>query len=238
MTEKHRISRARMGRPSADESLKLRDSLLNGARGIMARVGSHSLSIDSLAREIGVTKRTIYRHFGSKAGLIAAVVDREITRLDIQVGHIESDSPDPLLELRTLARHHLGMMCDREFLQIADFLTFECRTDAALAERIDSWHAEALRPLRLSIRRCQESGLLLNCELEQITLLLVDLLSGAADRLRFNISAKDAFGGLDIDTFFTARWRMFMRLTQPDPWANLPDAHLEKNAFNQTLPET
>ncbi|MDO4230936.1 MAG: TetR/AcrR family transcriptional regulator [Lautropia sp.] len=39
------------------------------------RQGFHACGVESLAQGAGITKRTLYAHFGSKDGLIAAVLD-------------------------------------------------------------------------------------------------------------------------------------------------------------------
>jgi TetR/AcrR family transcriptional regulator len=49
---------------------------LTAARRAVAERGYDGVSLDQLAASVGVTKQTVLHHFGSKDGLIAAVLDR------------------------------------------------------------------------------------------------------------------------------------------------------------------
>ena len=49
--------------------------LLDAARYLLERNGVNSLSVDAIAREAGVNKPLIYYYFGSKGGLLAALMD-------------------------------------------------------------------------------------------------------------------------------------------------------------------
>lgn len=51
-----------------------RRAMLDGAIALFARDGYTRASIDAIAAEAGVSTRTIYNHFGDKAGLFEAVI--------------------------------------------------------------------------------------------------------------------------------------------------------------------
>lgn len=55
--------------------------LLHVGRSVFAVSGYESASIEEIARQAGVSKPIVYEHFGSKEGLHAAVVDRELDTL-------------------------------------------------------------------------------------------------------------------------------------------------------------
>lgn len=55
--------------------------LMDVARTRFARGGYEATSIEEIAREAGVSKPVVYEHFGSKEGLHAATVEREMDRL-------------------------------------------------------------------------------------------------------------------------------------------------------------
>lgn len=58
-----------------------RVQLMDVARATFARGGYEATSIEEIAREAGVSKPVLYEHFGSKEGLHAATVEREMDRL-------------------------------------------------------------------------------------------------------------------------------------------------------------
>jgi len=66
----------RPGRPRRDEREARHNALLDAAVRLFAARGYASTTIDAVAVEAGVSKRTIYAHFTDKAGLFAAAIDR------------------------------------------------------------------------------------------------------------------------------------------------------------------
>jgi AcrR family transcriptional regulator len=57
-----------------------RQQLLDAAKRLVGRQGFHSLSIESVAREAGITRPIIYTHFDDLRGLMEALIDRELVR--------------------------------------------------------------------------------------------------------------------------------------------------------------
>ena len=58
-----------------------RAQLMEIGRSVFAAHGYETTTLDEVARKAGVTKPIIYEHFGSKDGLYAAIVDREMDDL-------------------------------------------------------------------------------------------------------------------------------------------------------------
>ncbi len=59
---------------SRDKSKK-REAILNGAIDVFIRMGYEPASMDKIAETAGVSKRTVYNHFGSKENLFQAIVN-------------------------------------------------------------------------------------------------------------------------------------------------------------------
>lgn len=70
----------------------LRTRLLDAAYDCLARVGVTKTTLDDVAREAGSSRATLYRHFGSKADLLDALVDREIERLSVALHAATADA--------------------------------------------------------------------------------------------------------------------------------------------------
>jgi AcrR family transcriptional regulator len=54
---------------------KTRRRIIDAAYALFYRQGFARVSVDAIAAQAGVTKRTLYAHFGSKDALLAAVLD-------------------------------------------------------------------------------------------------------------------------------------------------------------------
>ncbi|MDN3453135.1 MULTISPECIES: TetR/AcrR family transcriptional regulator [unclassified Psychrobacter] len=54
--------------------MELRDTILQKSYELLYKQGFHNSGVELLAKQAGTTKRTLYAHFGSKDGLIEAVL--------------------------------------------------------------------------------------------------------------------------------------------------------------------
>lgn len=59
----------------ADQVAQTREHILAAARELMIGAGFHRLTLDEVAKAAGVTRVTIYNQFGSKLGLLEAMLD-------------------------------------------------------------------------------------------------------------------------------------------------------------------
>ncbi|HVT87492.1 MAG TPA: TetR/AcrR family transcriptional regulator [Tepidisphaeraceae bacterium] len=82
---------------AADEnSLPVRDRILNAAEQIVARDGVANLTLDAVAKETGVSKGGLLYHFPSKSALITQIVERMANRCESeQLKAIEGQPPLP-----------------------------------------------------------------------------------------------------------------------------------------------
>lgn len=63
-----------------------RERVLDGALGVVSSIGLARLTVDDVARAAGVSRQTVYRYFGSRDGLIRAVILREEQALLARLG--------------------------------------------------------------------------------------------------------------------------------------------------------
>lgn len=81
-----------------------RNAILDGAGRVFARDGYEGASMARIAREVGVSKGTLYNYFPGKAALFHAVVS---TGCDRSIKHIFDNTPDGSDPQETL--HSLGL---------------------------------------------------------------------------------------------------------------------------------
>jgi len=124
-----------------------RRSILAGALTVFARDGYSRASIDAIAAQAEVSTRTIYNHFGDKAGLFQAVIQESAARAaEAQIAIID---------------RHLGKIVDLE----ADLIEFgEALTSPMSAEHAEHFalvrqiNAEAGHIPQAAIDAWQETG--------------------------------------------------------------------------------
>ena len=80
--------------------MKARDKLLDAASDLFYEDGIAATGVDDVVRAAGVSKPTLYAHFGSKAELVAAVLER---RHAARAGELEALEGGPLAVFGWLA---------------------------------------------------------------------------------------------------------------------------------------
>lgn len=66
----------------ADSAARTAESILDATLGLWARLPYDQIRLDAIAAQAGVTVPTVVRRFGSKAGALCALVDRELDALE------------------------------------------------------------------------------------------------------------------------------------------------------------
>lgn len=106
-----RRSRAQM----IDET---REQLLTAARAHFAEHGFAATSMDELTASVGLTRGALYHHFGSKQGLLDAVVRQLDAELCAQLKQVLRDNDDPLVALDERSRAYIEKTQSVEFQRI------------------------------------------------------------------------------------------------------------------------
>jgi TetR/AcrR family transcriptional regulator, mexJK operon transcriptional repressor len=137
----------RGGRPSKADAERLAEHILDVATGLFLTEGYGATSIEAVAQQARIAKRTFYARFGDKAGLFAAVVHRIVERLrpSADVRPYEGASCEEIL--RRLARLILHAALTPEALALNRLLLAESSRFPELAAVVarEAAGAEAVR---------------------------------------------------------------------------------------------
>jgi AcrR family transcriptional regulator len=119
-------------RTQAERRAQTRARLLAAAREVFAERGYNGASLELVSEHAGCTKGALYDHFGSKEGLLLALVDEQYARRLDQAQLASDEGPST------------KMPFDREFALL--FLEFVCAAarDAKVRRRLAA-HLRALR---------------------------------------------------------------------------------------------
>ena len=97
-----------MKNPAAVDSRTPRQKqFTEAAARLFASRGYHSVGINDISAELGLSGPAIYRHYPSKEALLVAVLDASITTHLEEVRDIVSSHSDPLETLRAIIDHHI-----------------------------------------------------------------------------------------------------------------------------------
>ncbi|HUR80444.1 MAG TPA: helix-turn-helix domain-containing protein [Thermoanaerobaculia bacterium] len=80
----------------------IRDLILDAAGTLLARFGYAKMTMDDVAREVGVAKGTLYLHFPSKKEVVLSRLDRMVERLGAELERIAASDLDAAAKLRQM----------------------------------------------------------------------------------------------------------------------------------------
>src|SRR5436190_12912223 len=108
--------------------------ILRGARRAFLAGGFGAVSMDAIAREAGVSKATVYAHFGSKEDLFGAVVADVAEQHFAGFTALELDPRDIEASLTTIARRFLDLVLSPEAIAVNRIIIGEVTRFPALSE--------------------------------------------------------------------------------------------------------
>lgn len=81
-----------------------REAILDATDILLSRNGYKKMTIDDLAKEVGIGKGSVYLHFTSKEEIVLAHIDRIIERLKEKLNAITKDRKSPAERLKKMLK--------------------------------------------------------------------------------------------------------------------------------------
>ncbi|MBQ0736234.1 TetR/AcrR family transcriptional regulator [Aquimarina celericrescens] len=88
----------------------MKEKIVEKANDLFLNLGFKSVTMDDLASEMGISKKTIYTHFQNKTKLVEATTDHLFCSICSGIDDILAQNLDPIEELyaiKTFVMHHL-----------------------------------------------------------------------------------------------------------------------------------
>jgi AcrR family transcriptional regulator len=89
---------------SSVKQKEVRDAILDATDSLLSRYGYKKMTIDDLAKEVGIGKGSVYLHFTSKEEIVLSHVDRIIEQLKGKLSAIAKSHEKPEARLRNMLR--------------------------------------------------------------------------------------------------------------------------------------
>ena len=97
----------------------LQSQILTAAADRFRARGYRATTLDEIARDVGMSKATLYGYFRSKEQLLAAIFHRTMTLFEDELTRIRESALPPDEELRRVIRHHVRtVIAERSFLTV------------------------------------------------------------------------------------------------------------------------
>lgn len=131
-------------------SPRVRHLLAVAHRAFVAQ-GFAATSIDAIAREGGVSKETVYRHFADKAALFRAALEDQAQQFVRRTQAVHAAAPSPRDELAQLARAILDAAIESGHLSPVQAAIEVAHDMPDFASALEQRHWQTLEPVRLAL---------------------------------------------------------------------------------------
>lgn len=85
------------------EEITIKDKILKGAEDLFMKYGVRSISMDDIARHLGVSKKTLYQHFADKEDIVTMTCEAHLQRTSREFDQVRDSSRDAIEELASLS---------------------------------------------------------------------------------------------------------------------------------------
>ncbi len=89
---------------SSVKQKEVREAILDATDSLLSRYGYKKMTIDDLAKEVGIGKGSVYLHFTSKEELVLSHIDRIIEQLKGKLATISNGDAKPEERLRNMLK--------------------------------------------------------------------------------------------------------------------------------------
>lgn len=143
---------------NAVSTREVRDALLDATDRLLASKGYKKMTIDDLAREVGIGKGSVYLHFSSKEEIALSHVDRIVERLREKLGAIARKNLPVEERLREMLCTRVLFRFDsvQHYTQSLNDLLSDLRPK--LLERRENYFGEEAEVFAAIIREGQTAG--------------------------------------------------------------------------------
>lgn len=130
--------------------------ILEGAKGMFMRYGIKSVTMDDVAGELGISKKTLYQHVENKQDLITRIIQKHISEEKEMIEKITVEASDPIEQVVLIARHVI-----KKLRQVRPTTMFDLKKYYRDCwSMMDKFHLEYVyQTIRTNIEEGQNQGL-------------------------------------------------------------------------------
>ncbi len=140
------------------QTKEVRDAILDATDQLLSRYGYKKMTIDDLAREVGIGKGSVYLHFSSKEEIVLSHIDRIVERVKEDLEKIASGDAPPEEKIREMILSRVLVRFDnvQHYTESIDELLSSLR--AKVIERRKQYFREEAEIIAGVIKEGQKSG--------------------------------------------------------------------------------
>lgn len=142
-----------------EEAALTRQALLDAALKTFCKKGYSGTSLETVAKEAGMTRGAIYWHFKNKFQLLTAVIMMAYEKAKVRVDRVLQSPQGPLQKIRRLLRELFLIVAEeKEFKVIEEVLLFKVEKKKELKRLYDE-HMEKVKEMKEILKQLVEEGI-------------------------------------------------------------------------------
>lgn len=136
--------------------MDLRENILTKARTMFMRYGIRSVTMDDLARDLGISKKTLYQHIDNKEDLIKQIFEYDMHEERQLVEELVKTSPNAIEEIFGLARYVIAQL-----RELSDTVVYDLQKYYGIIwKKMEALHQElTTQTIKENLKRGIEEGL-------------------------------------------------------------------------------
>ncbi|MBN2431935.1 MAG: TetR/AcrR family transcriptional regulator [Acidobacteria bacterium] len=189
-----------------------REQIAGAALQVIASRGISGLTVERVARMVGLVPSALYRHFRDKSELIDAILDLLRDRVLANITAAHQEARDPLEAIRQMLLRHVYLIHEYQALPRLLFSEKVMGDEPEKKLKLYRIISEFLGHVADTIRRGQASGLIRgDIAADSLSVMFLGLFQPSA--MMFHLSG----GAFDMVAQVDATWKVFRDALRPPP---------------------
>jgi len=139
--------------------MEIRERILQAAARLFMELGVRSVSMDDVAKDLSISKKTIYKHYQDKNQLVFDTISMHIAEMETNTTLIMSEEDNPVLQIAKIADFVLQMNKNVHPSVLFDLQKFYPESYSHLIEHRNRY---ALQSVNQNLKKGIEQGLFRN----------------------------------------------------------------------------
>jgi AcrR family transcriptional regulator len=139
--------------------MEVRERILQAAARLFMELGVRSVSMDDVAKDLSISKKTIYKHYQDKNQLVFDTISMHIAEMETNTTLIMSEEDNPVLQIAKIADFVLQMNKNVHPSVLFDLQKFYPESYSHLIEHRNRY---ALQSVNQNLKKGIEQGLFRN----------------------------------------------------------------------------
>ena len=186
------------------------EEIILAALTLVANQGVKSMTIERIARIVGIVPSAIYRHFNNKSEILEAVLDMIGERMKNNAIEVNQENDDSLEAIRKLLMRQVQLVMEFSAIPQIMFSEEVYRENQELKAKLQKMIQGLLKGLTAIVERGQRQGRIrTDMESRSIAIMFLGLFQPSA--FLYHLSG----GKFDIIKQVDITWKMFSKALQP-----------------------